>query len=258
MHAASLAIQWNLSEPAWELIWKPVFKDVWDNIYNWNIGVLAIENSYMGSIHPNLYAFIKSDCKIIGEYYGEIDHCLCSKETDISKIKKVYSQMPALEQCYKYIQDHNLEALECSDTALSAKIASETDESWVAGICSELAAEIHWVNILERKIQDQKNNTTRFAIIVPKDVPLSFSEKSNKVSIIFEARDIPSSLHKCLWCFAENDINLSKIESLPSYAESFSYHFWIDFTGNLSEEKVQQSLESLKEFTSSIRIVWEY
>lgn len=258
MHAASLAIQPHLSESNTDIIGKSVFKDVWENIMTGNIGVLAIENSYMGSIHPNLYAFIKNDCKIIWEYYWAIDHCLCSKETDIKSIKTVYSQMPALEQCYKYIADNNFESREFSDTALSAKIAYETDEKWVAGICSELAAEIHGVNILERKIQDQKNNTTRFAIIVPKKSEISFSKKSNKVSIIFEARDIPSSLHKCLGCFAEHDINLSKIESLPSYAESFSYHFWIDFSGNLAEKKVQQALSNLEQFTSSIRIVGEY
>lgn len=258
MHAASLAIRWGLSEEVWDIIGKPVFKDVWDNIHQGNIGVLAIENSYMGSIHPNLYAFIKSDCKIIGEYYGAIDHCLCSKETDLSKIQKVYSQMPALEQCYKYILEHDLEALECSDTALSAKIASETNEPWVAGICSELAAEIHGVNILDRKIQDQKNNTTRFAIIVPKDMDLTHEKKSDKVSIIFDAKDLPSSLHKCLWSFAKFGINLSKIESLPSYAESFSYHFWVDFSGNLSQKKVQDALNDLEQYTSSIRIVGEY
>jgi prephenate dehydratase len=258
MHAASLAVKDGLSAWVTELIWKPVFKDVWDNINAWWIWVLAIENSYMWSIHPNLYAFIKNDCKIIGEYYGAIDHCLCSKETDISKITKVYSQMPALEQCHKYIHSKNLEANECSDTALSAKIASETEETWVAWICSELAADIHGVNILEKKIQDQKNNTTRFAIIVPKSLELTYNKKSNKVSLIFEAKDIPSSLHKCLWSFAKYDINLSKIESLPSYAESFSYHFWVDFTGNLSDTQVQQALSNLEEFTCSIRIVWEY
>jgi prephenate dehydratase len=151
-----------------------------------------------------------------------------------------------------------MEARECSDTALSAKIAAQSEESWVAGICSELAAELYWLNILDRKIQDQKNNTTRFAIIAPNDSNVSYSQKSHKISIIFEARDIPSSLHKCLWAFANNDINLTKIESLPSYSTSFSYHFWIDFSGNLAEKKVQQALDELGDFTSSVRIIWEY
>ncbi len=258
MHAASLAIQDKLSEKNWEIVWKAVFKDVWKEIMNWGIWVLAIENSYMWSIHPNLYAFLKNDCKIIWEYYWSIDHCLCSKETDISQIKTVYSQTPALEQCYKYIHKHNFETRECSDTALSAKIAAETDEVWVAWICSELAANIHGVNILDRKIQDQQNNTTRFAVIVRDNLDLQYQNTSGKISLIFDAKDIPSSLYHCLWSFAKYDINLSKIESLPSYAESFSYHFWVDFSGSLQDEKIKKALKDLKEYTSSIKIVWEY
>lgn len=258
MHAASLAIQPYLSKKDSQIIGKVIFKDVWENIIAGWIGVLAIENSYMGNIHPNLYAFIKNDCKIIWEYYGAIDHCLCSKETDISEIKTVYSQIPALEQCYKYIDDHGFEAKECSDTALSAKIAAESDQPGVAGICSELASEIHWVNILDRKIQDQQENTTRFAVIVPKDSEISFSQKSDKISIIFEAKYMSSSLYHCLGCFAKHNLDLSKIESLPSYSKSFSYHFWIDFSGNLQDKKVQNALAELKEFTRSIRIVGEY
>ena len=258
MHSASLAIQPNLSEKPWEIIWKTVFKDVWEQIESGNIWVLAIENSYMGSIHPNLYGFLKYDCKIIWEHYWAIDHCLCSKEDHKSKIQVVYSQTPALEQCYKYIHEFNMESRECSDTALSAKIAVQTDESWVAGICSELAAKLYWLNILDKKIQDQKNNTTRFVAIVSNNSDMSYSQKSNKISVIFEAKDIPSSLHLCLWAFANNDINLSKIESLPSYAESFSYHFWIDFSGNMTEKKVQNALSQLRKYTISIRIVGEY
>jgi prephenate dehydratase len=258
MHSASLAIQPYLSQKPIEIIWKTVFKDVWEQIALGNIWVLAIENSYMGSIHPNLYGFLKYDCKIIGEYYGAIDHCLCSREDHKSKIKTVYSQSPALEQCYKYIHEFNMESRECSDTALSAKIVAQSDEPWVAGICSELAAELYWLNILERKIQDQKNNTTRFALICNNNLDFQYTIASNKISLIFEAKNIPSSLYECLWCFANNDINLSKIESLPSYSESFSYHFWIDFSGNLAEKKVQNALSALKNLTTSLRIVWEY
>ena len=60
-----------------------------------------------------------------------------------------------------------------------------------------------------------KWNTTRFVIIVPKNCNIEYIDKKNKVSMLFEWKNIPASLYKCLWAFATNNVNLSKIESLP-------------------------------------------
>jgi prephenate dehydratase len=70
---------------------------------------------------------------------------------------------------------------------------------------------------LDDSIQDQIGNTTRFFIIVPDISHIYFARKANKVSILFEAKNIPSSLYKCLGAFATNGVNLSKIESIPSF-----------------------------------------
>ncbi len=258
MWMASKEIKKNLNIETEDIVWLPEFNDVWENIWVNGIWVLAIENSYMWSIHPNLYWFLKYDYEIIWEYYLEIKHCICSKETDIKNIKKVYSQTPALEQCHNYLKEKHIKTSSYSDTALAAQHVSESDESWVAAICSEEAAHLNWLNILDTNIADQKWNTTRFAIIVPKDSGIKYNIKSNKVSIIFEARNIPASLYKCLWAFATNNINLSKIESLPSYKWSFSYYFWLEFEWNLKDENVIKSLEELSFFTNEVRILGEY
>lgn len=258
MNIASMEIKKDLSTEIDDIIWKPEFIDVWKSINNDSIWVLAIENSYMWSIHPNLYAFLKYDYKIIWEYYLPINHCLCSKETNIKEIKNVYSQLPALDQCYKYLKEKDIKALEFSDTALSAEKVSQSPEKWLWAICSEIAAKLHNLNILDTNVQDQEWNNTRFVIIVPKESSIEYHKKSNKVSILFEARDIPASLYKCLWVFATNNINLTKIESLPSWFGHFSYYFWLDFEGNLQDESTKKALEELSHFTSSLKIIWEY
>jgi hypothetical protein len=35
-------------------------------------------------------------------------------------------------------------------------------------------------------------------VIVPKDSNIEYFKKENKISILFEARNIPASLYKCL------------------------------------------------------------
>jgi prephenate dehydratase len=258
MNIASKEIVKNLNIEIKELIWMPNFSDVWKNISLNDIWILAIENSYMGSIHPNLYGFLKHDFKIIWEYYLEVKHCLCSKETDIKNIKKAYSQIPALEQCHKYLKNKNIKASSFWDTALAAKYISSNDEKWSSAICSIEAAKLYWLNILDTNIADQKENTTRFVIIVPKESEIKYNKISNKISIIFEAKNISSSLHKCLWTFATNNINLTKIESLPSYKWAFTYYFWLDFEWNIEDENIKKALTELDFFTNKINILGNY
>ncbi len=258
MYMASKQIQKNLSVKINDIVWMSDFIDVWEKIWTDAIWVLAIENSYMWSIHPNLYGFLKYDFKIIWEYYLEIKHCLCSKEDSLDNIKRAYSQNPALEQCHKYLKNKNISPVNFSDTALSAKYVSESEQRWIAAICSVEAAKIYGLNILDENIADNDKNTTRFAIIVPKNSSLKYNKKSSKISIIFEAKDIPSSLYKCLWAFATNNINLKKIESLPSYKESFSYYFWLDFEWNIKDENIKKALRELEFFTKDIRILGVY
>lgn len=265
--------QWNIWSYMWiaaeeiskfldikikEIIWLPEFNDVWENISKNSIWVLAIENSYMWSIHQNLYNFINYDYEIIAEFFLEIKHCLCSKEDDIKKIKKVYSQQPALLQCKNYLKKKKIEQINFIDTSLSAKHIKENDIKWAWAICSEKAANYYWLNILEKNIADQKWNTTRFIAIAKKNSKINYLKKSNKISIIFEAKDIPASLYKCLWAFATNNVNLTKIESIPSFKDSFSYYFWLDLNWSLKDENIKKSIKELKFFTKDIKILWNY
>ncbi len=258
MNIASLEVAKNLDIEEKDIIWVPEFSDVWENISDESIWVLAIENSYMWSIHPNIYGFIKYDYEIIWEYYLEINHCICSLEDNIKDIKEVYSQMPALEQCHKYLKSKNLKPIPFWDTALSAKHIKENNLKWVWAICSTKAAKLYGLNILEENIADQKWNTTRFIIVKNKSNNLNYNLKSNKTSIIFEAKDIPASLYKCLWAFATNNINLKKIESMPSYNKSFSYYFWLEFEWNLENKDLKKALDELEFFTKKIMILWQY
>jgi prephenate dehydratase len=45
---------------------------------------------------------------------------------------------------------------------------------------------------------------------------------------------------------------------MPSFKDPFTYIFWIDFDGSLSDENVKNSLEELKFFTKEIRVLGEY
>ena len=262
--------KWAYSHIASKIIWKELdiqdeniiglgnFSKVWEMIDDNSIWVLPIENSYAGSIHENMYKFLRFDHKVIWEVNLDIRHCLMSKWNDISKIKKVYSHQQALSQCYNFLSEHSMDAISYFDTATAAKMVSENDDESIAAIASSEAAKLYGLNVLKEWIQDQIGNTTRFFIVANKKNNIKLTQKSDKITIIFEAHNIPASLYKCLWAFATNNLNLSKIESLPSLKDPFSYMFWLDFKGKLGDAKVENALKELKFFTKDYFIIWEY
>jgi len=180
------------------------------------------------------------------------------KRKRYKKIKNVYAHPQALNQCYKYLKERWIKANNYWDNWLAAKMVSEENQKWIWAIASFEASKIYNLNILDKDLQDQKWNTTRFFLVAKKSSKIKYKKHKWKITIIFEAKDIPSSLYKCLWSFATNSVNLSKIESLPSYSWPFSYLFWLDFKWKLMDKNVTEALKELDFFTSFIKVLWGY
>jgi len=219
----------NLGLAETEILEAASFQDVWEAVEAGDIGVLPIENSYAGSIYENVYAFLRFRVRIIGETRVSVHHCLWSLETDLSAVKEVYSHEQALRQCRNYLESHGLEPVKWYDTAGSAKMIAEKNMRGTAAIASALAGELYGLNALARDIEDQDGNTTRFLVVVRDDSTLEYPDRHEKTSILFETSDIPAVLYKSLGAFATNGINLSKIESIPSQRDPFTYVFLLDF-----------------------------
>lgn len=257
-HIASLLAWKELNIENNNIIGIESFSKIWNSVNSTDIWILPIENSYAGSIHENMYNFLRYDYEVIWEIELEINHCLLSKWTDLSKIKKAYSHPQALSQCYNFLKNNNIEWINYHNTATAAKMISEQDDVTLWAIASIEASQIYNLNVLEKNIQDQNGNTTRFFIVKSKENKIIYPNKKNKITVIFEARNIPASLYKCLGAFATNNINLTKIESLPSLKDPFSYMFWLDFEWRLDNEKIINALNELKFFTKNYKLIWEY
>lgn len=220
--------------------------------------MLPIENSYAGSIYENIYAFVRQDAHIRGEVRVAVHHCLWSLETDISAVREVYSHEQALRQCRDYLESHGMEPVKWYDTAGAAKMIAEKGLRGAGAIASALAGELYGLHALARDIEDQDGNTTRFLVVTRADMPLDYPDRHDKISVIFETADVPAVLYKCLGAFATNGINLTKIESVPSQRDPFTYVFFVDTAGHADDPAVRRALEELAYFTKSVRVLGSY
>ncbi|MCS7180812.1 MAG: prephenate dehydratase, partial [bacterium] len=218
-------------------------------------GVVPIENSIEGVVTHTLDVFIESDLKITSEIILEIHHFLLSKEKAISDIKKVYSHPQAIAQCRNWIGQNlpNAEIFETESTTSAVKKVIKEKNS--AAIASEIAAEMYNLNILAERIEDFRENVTRF-LVIGKD----FTEKTgnDKTSILFSIKDKVGALHDILAPFKKENINLTRIESRPSKKKAWEYVFFVDFNGHKDEPNVKKALGKIKKSTIFLKILGSY
>ncbi len=218
-------------------------------------GVVPIENSTEGIVTHTLDMFFDSDCKICAELLMEISHNLLSTENDISNIKKVYSHPQALAQCEMWLEENlpQVQLIEVSSTAKAAKNALKEKKS--AAIASSMAAKIYDLKILAEKIEDIRENITRFFVIGKEIVKHS---RDSKTTVMFSIKDRVGALHDMLIPFKNHSINLTKIESRPSKIKAWQYVFFIDFSGHIENEGIKAALKELKNNCIFLKVLGSY
>ena len=222
--------------------------------------IIPIENSLAGRVADIHYLLPKYKLQIHGEYFLNVEHnLLCKPEATIDDIKYVRSHAQAIGQCQNIINKKKFQSIISADTAGSAKDLAEGDDKSIAAIASGLSAQIYKLKILEKNIEDEKGNVTRF-LIMGKNVEQPEFEKEKKyiTSCIFRLKSEPSALYKCLGGFATNQINLTKLESFSVKNTFDQANFYLDLEGHLEETKVKKALEELGFHTETLDILGVY
>jgi len=237
---------------------EETFKQAYNNL-NCKI-VIPIENSLAGRVADIHYLLPKYKLQIHGEYFLNVEHnLLCKPEATLQDIKYVRSHAQAIGQCQNIINKKNFKPIISADTAGSAKELSEGDDKSIAAIASELSAKIYRLKILEKNIEDEKGNITRFLIMGKNIEQPEFTSKKNFItSCIFRVKSEPSALYKCLGGFATNQVNLTKLESFSVKNTFDQANFYLDIDGHLEQSGVKKALEELGFHTETLDILGVY
>lgn len=258
-----IAAHQYFSQEKLDMIWCSNFEDVFAAIKadNQCLGVVAIENTIAGSLLYNYELLRASGAAIVGEHKLHIEHSLmCLPEDDISNIVEVHSHPVALMQCRNYLSTHpRLKMVETDDTAGAAEMISRQQLQGHAAICHADAAELYDLKVLERAIEDNKHNFTRFLILADTWTAdqLRDTRQSNKSSIVFALPHEEGSLSQVLSIFSFYKISLTKIQSLPIIGREWQYLFYVDIVYD-DFVRYRQSIDAVRPLTKQLRILGEY
>ena len=225
------------------------------------LGIAAIENTIAGSLLPNHELLRLSSARIIGEQKLRISHVLAALPGQrIGEIREVHSHPIALMQCGEFLKAHpGMKAVERDDTAGSAREIAREGLSGTAAICGAEAAERYGLEILERGIETNRHNFTRFLLLADESRAAEFARpgRTDKASLLFTLPHTQGSLSKALTVLSFYDINLTKIQSLPIVGREWEYRFYVDVTF-ADPERFHQAVEAVRPLTSGFRILGEY
>ena len=125
-----------------------------------------------------------------------------------------------------------------------------------AAISSERSANLYEATVLQKNVEDNPNNETRFVILSHDDHEITSNDKT---SLCFEFDgDSPGILSESLTEFAARNINLVKIESRPNKRRLGRYVFLVDIDGHRKTIEVKQALDSLQKKVSMLKIFGSY
>jgi prephenate dehydratase len=223
--------------------------------------VIPIENTLHGSVHENYDHLLKFNLPIQAETFVRIVHNLIVPPGVKRKdIRRVYSHPVALNQCRHFFEANpQFERTSFYDTAGSVKMLMEDGMKDAGAIASATAAEIYGARILQKSIEDDRENYTRFFLLKRKDVSKAVqSDIRYKTSVVFTVRNIPGALFRALSAFALRDLNLTKIESRPLRGKPWDYLFYVDFIGHTSDAVTKNALGHLAELADMWRVLGCY
>jgi chorismate mutase/prephenate dehydratase len=192
--------------------------------------------------------------KIRGEIPIRIHHYLLGNGRR-SEIVEVQSKPQAISQCRGWLAKNLPNAKVTAASSTTAAAQNAVSQKGVAAIASRQAGVNYGLNVLAAEIEDNKENTTRFAVIGRE---IAARTGNDKTSLMFELQHEPGALADAMTIFKRNRLNLTWIESIPKKGSQNEYIFFVELEGHQTDLRVRRALESLEKKVRVSRVLGSY
>ncbi|HET7027729.1 MAG TPA: prephenate dehydratase [Candidatus Limnocylindrales bacterium] len=225
------------------------------------LGVVPIENLVNGTVRENLDLLLGHDLCVVGEHVVPVRLALAALPgQSLDEIERVYSHVQALGQAEAFLRSRAWTLLSTYNTAASGKLIADRGERRAAAVLSPRAAAQYGLEVLADGIEDVAGNRTRFLVVAARGVPAlaGGSSAARRTTLAFGVRNEPGTLLTALRAFAEQGVNLSRLESRPSRERAWEYVFWTDADADVDTPDCVAALEALRAVSTFVRVFGSY
>lgn len=222
-----------------------------------DFAVLPIENSYAGDVDRVLDLSYHGTLSVSGIYDMPLTQCLIAKPgVTLKDITEVVSHPQALSQCKPYLEKKGWRVTKAVNTAVAAKSVSEGERRDIAVIASAESAELYGLSLMERGINENKNNTTRFAVFTRTEAEPK--ESDGRFVILFTTKNTPGALASAISMIGEAGYNMRCLKSRPTGDENWAYYFYIEAEGSLAGAPGEIMMKKLATVCRDVRLLGSF
>jgi chorismate mutase/prephenate dehydratase len=109
--------------------------------------------------------------------------------------------------------------------------------------------------VLATSIEDDPNNTTRFAVIGGQEIAPSGKDKT---SFVMASQNRPGAIFDLLEPLSRHRVSMTRLESRPSRTGLWEYVFFVDIEGHQEDSTVSQALTEIRERAGFLKVLGSY
>ncbi len=218
-------------------------------------GVVPLETSTDGAITATLKGLVDTDAKLCAERVAPLRYQLLSQSGDAAQVIKIYGSAPAIAACERQLRSRYPDAIlvDVQSGEAAALFASGDDQS--AALGSPLLKELHGLELIEDRLEDDSNVITRFGIVGNR---LPSRTGKDRTFLAVAPGDEPGALHRALKPLADREINLTRIESRSSTGTQWRHVFFLEMDGHITDRAILTAVEELRRISRYAKVIGSY
>ena len=218
--------------------------------------VAPIENSTEGMVSLTIDMLAGRDLFIIGELEIPIRHCLLGQSgLDLDAIKEVHAHEQALSQCRHWLRENMPHATLHKQPSNGVAVQMALNHNNAAAVGAQVNAQLYNLSIIANNVQDIAGNKTRFVVLGKRAVAATGKDKT---ALLFAVLHKPGALYRALGEFAKEGIDLTRLESRPLKTASWSYSFFVELRGHISDAHIARAVEGIEVECSFVKFLGSY
>jgi len=220
-----------------------------------DLGIVPFENSITGLIGETINLLIEYPLFVSGSFVFPVCQALLARTKNKKEIKEICTISQAYFQCQSWIRK-NFPGVKISFANSTTEAILKRKEKEVAFIGSPFCAKIYNLFILEKNIQDRKQNFTKFFLVSRKiNKEIVQKLKAKKTLLLLAVYDRVGILRDILDVFAHRKINLTSLHSIPSSLKPWDYFFFLEAEIDPALPLLREILKELERFCSFLRFL---
>jgi len=218
-------------------------------------GVLPLETSTDGAITATLKGLVSADVKLCAERSAPLRYQLLSQSGDPAEVVKIYGAAPAMAACDRQLRSRYPDAIlvDVQSGEAAAHFALADDQA--AAVGSELLRELHDLQLIDDRIEDDSSVETRFGIVGNR---LPSRTGQDRTMLAMSPGDEPGALHRALQPLADRKINLTRIESRSSTGTQWRHVFFLEMDGHITDRNILTAVEELRRIARYAKVLGSY